>query len=71
MNVKKMTSKELKELMIKTGTGKRDVLYNCKNIFNQELRAMMDGRLPVRDDIEKFLRGRYDELKRMENILEK
>ena len=71
MDVNEMTSKELKELMIKTGTGKRDVLYNCKNIFNQELKAMMDGRLPVRDDIEEFLLGRYEELKRMQNILEK
>ena len=66
-----MTAKELKELMLKTGTGKRDILYNCKNIFNKDLIAMMDGSVAVRDDIAEFLHGRFDELERMQNILEK
>jgi len=52
-----MNHHEMMRLMIKTGTSKNDLMFNC-GIPLITIKAMMSGKIPVGDNIKLFLNTR-------------
>lgn len=52
-----MSHHEMMRLMIKTGTSKNDLMFNC-GIPLITIKAMMSGKIPVGDSIKLFLNTR-------------
>lgn len=49
------------QLMIKTGTSKNDLMFNCGQSL-LKIKAMMQGKIPIADSIELYLKTREESM---------
>ena len=49
------------QLMIKTGTSKNDLMFNCGQPL-LKIKAMMSGKIPIADSIELYLKTREESM---------
>jgi len=52
-----LTSKQMAEIMIRTGTSKTD-LFSKLNIFTAQSNDMIKGKIKVSDEVSRYLIGR-------------